>query len=302
MHPLTTTAALAEQLETPNPPTVLDLRWSLAGPPAAQLYAAGHIPGAVLLDLETDLSAEPGAGGRHPLPRPEALQGALRRVGVRAGHPVVVYDQADGSIAARGWWLLRWAGHPEVTVLDGGFTAWCAEDRPVSVAEPVPSPGDIVVRPGGMPVLDADGAAETAVTGVLLDARATPRYLGQTEPIDPRAGHIPGARSAPFTEHIGPDGRWLPPAALAEWFAGLGVTAQAPVGAYCGSGVSATAVVLALELAGLTSAERPAVLYAGSWSHWCTDPARPVATGPEPPRTPAAPPAVGPSAGPPPAP
>lgn len=282
MHPLASTTALAEQLAAPRPPTVLDLRWSLTGPPAGQLYAEGHLPGAALVDLDTDLAAPPGAGGRHPLPDPDILQAALRRAGVRTGHPVVVYDHGDGSIAARAWWLLRWSGHAEVSVLDGGYAAWRAEGRPVSLAEPSVPPGDIVVRPGAMPVLDADAAAALASAGVLLDARAAQRYLGEAEPIDPRAGHVPGARNAPATEHVGPDGRWLAPAELAARFTTLGVAAGSPVGAYCGSGVTASAVVLALEVAGLTNATSPAALYAGSWSHWCTDPDRPVATGPEP--------------------
>jgi thiosulfate/3-mercaptopyruvate sulfurtransferase len=282
MHPLTSTAELAGLLASPRPPTVLDLRWSLAGPPGSQLYAEGHVPGAVAADLDADLSAPPGAGGRHPLPDPRHLQSALRRLGVRTGHPVVAYDQADGSIAARIWWLLRWAGHDEVSVLDGGFAAWCADGHPVSVEQPRVEPGDIVVRPGRLPVLDADQAARLPLTGVLLDARAPQRYLGETEPVDPRAGHIPGARNAPATGHTDQDGRWLAPAELAARFAALGVTPAAPVGAYCGSGVSAASVVLALELAGVTDPRRPAALYAGSWSHWCTDPGRPVATGPEP--------------------
>lgn len=282
MHLLTSTAELAGLLASPRPPTVLDLRWSLAGPPVSQLYAAGHVPGAVAADLDTDLSAPPGAGGRHPLPAPDHLQSALRRFGVRAGHPVVAYDQSDGSIAARIWWLLRWAGHDQVSVLDGGFAAWCADGHPVSVEQPHVEPGDVVVRPGQLPVLDADEAARLAATGVLLDARAPQRYLGETEPVDPRAGHIPGARNAPTTGHVGPDGRWLPPATLAARFAAIGATAATPVGAYCGSGVSAASVVLALELAGVTDPRRPAALYAGSWSHWCTDPDRPVATGQEP--------------------
>lgn len=282
MQLLTGTAALASQLETSRPPAVLDLRWSLAGPSARQLYAAGHLPGAVMVDLDTDLSAAPGSGGRHPLPDPPALQHVLRRAGVRAGHPVVVYDQSDGSIAARAWWLLRWAGHSQVSVLDGGFAAWCAEQRPVSIVDPVVQPGDIVVRPGAMPVLDADGAARLAATGILLDARAPQRYLGESEPVDPRAGHVPGALNAPAAEYLGPDGRWLSPAVLADRFAALGITRTTEVGAYCGSGVTACAVVLALEYAGLTSPRQPAALYAGSWSQWCTDPSRPVATGAEP--------------------
>jgi thiosulfate/3-mercaptopyruvate sulfurtransferase len=279
MRPLISTENLAEHMAGSQPPTVLDVRWSLGGPPARRVYEAGHVPGAVFVDLDTDLAGPPGAGGRHPLPDPGALQAALRRFGVRQGHPVVAYDADDGSVAARLWWLLRWSGHEAVAVLDGGFAAWQAEGRPISVDEPVVEPGDVVVRPGGMPVLDADEAAALPETGVLLDARAPQRYRGETEPIDPRAGHVPGARNAPMTGHVKADGRWLGPEELARRFTELGVRSDRPVGAYCGSGVTATAVVLALEVAGVTTASRPAALYAGSWSHWCTDPSRPVATG-----------------------
>jgi thiosulfate/3-mercaptopyruvate sulfurtransferase len=277
--PLVSTTDLAALLAEPEPPVLLDVRWKLGGPPGRQEYAAGHLPGAVFLDLDHDLAAEPGRGGRHPLPEPLDLQRVLRSAGVRADHPVVAYDSDTGSIAARAWWLLRWAGHRDVAVLDGGYSAWRAEDRPVSTDLPDPEPGDIEVRPGAMPVLDAGAAAGLATTGTLLDARAPERYRGDTEPIDPRAGHIPGARNAPFAAHTGNDGRWRPAAALADLFTALGVTAGQPVGAYCGSGVTAASVVLAREAAGITTADDPAALYAGSWSHWCTDPTRPVATG-----------------------
>jgi thiosulfate/3-mercaptopyruvate sulfurtransferase len=193
---------------------------------------------------------------------------------VRAGGPVVVYDDADGSVAARAWWLLRWAGHDDVAVLDGGYAAWTADGHPVSVEPASPEPGDVEVRPGGLPVLDADEAAALARDGLLLDARAAARYSGETEPVDPRAGHIPGAVNAPFAGHTA-DGRWRTPEELADRFAGLGLRPGEPVGAYCGSGVTASSVVLALEIAGHPGAG----LYAGSWSHWSRDPGRPAATG-----------------------
>src|SRR5919197_5259774 len=141
--PLVSTADLATLLATPESPALLDVRWRLGGPPGREQYAAGHLPGAVYLDLDTDLAAEPGPGGRHPLPQPLDLQRVLRAAGVRANHPVVVYDSDNGSVAARAWWLLRWAGHREVAVLDGGYAAWLAEDRPVTVKEPRPEPGDL---------------------------------------------------------------------------------------------------------------------------------------------------------------
>lgn len=264
-------------LGEPAPPVLLDVRWRLGGPPARADYETGHVPGAVFLDLDTDLAAPPGPAGRHPLPDPAALQEVLRGAGVDTGDAVVVYDDKDGSVAARAWWLLRWAGHGAVAVLDGGFTAWQQEGRPVSADIPIPPRGNIVVTPGAMPVLDADEAAAMARDGVLLDARAPERYRGDVEPVDPRAGHVPGARNAPFAGHVGPDGRWISPERLAERFTELGVGDTVPVGAYCGSGVTASSVVLAIELSGLRS--RPAALYAGSWSNWSADPARPVASG-----------------------
>jgi thiosulfate/3-mercaptopyruvate sulfurtransferase len=208
----------------------------------------------------------------------------LRAAGVNDRDAVVAYDQGDGSIAARAWWLLRWAGHDDVAVLDGGYAAWVAESRPVTAEVPTPEPGDIRVRPGYMPVLDADKAASlaTSESGVLLDARAPERYRGDVEPIDPKAGHVPGARNAPFSGHVDPDGRWRSPAELAARFAELGVRPGTPVGAYCGSGVTAASVVLALEVSGIADATTPAGLYVGSWSNWSADPTRPVATGPEP--------------------
>lgn len=274
--PLCGVDELAADLASGTPPVVLDVRWRLAGPPTAELYAAGHLPAAVAVDLGTDLSRPRRPGeGRHPLPDPGALQATLRRWGVAEGGAVVAYDDGDGSSAARAWWLLRWAGIRAVRVLDGGYAAWTERGLPVITDVPAPEPGDVLVRPGGMPVLDAAGAAEVARTGVLLDARAAERYRGETEPIDPVAGHIPGARSAPTTGNVA-EGRFRSPAELRDRFAALGVRPDRPVGAYCGSGVTAAQVVLALELAGTSAA-----LYPGSWSEWVADPARPVATGDE---------------------
>ena len=278
MRPLISPAELAASGDRERP-VVLDVRWRLGGPPGEESYRDGHLPGAVFVDLDTALAAPPGEGGRHPLPAPETLQRELRKAGVRTGHPVVVYDDADGSIAARAWWLLRWAGHSEVAVLDGGYAAWLAEGREVTTEVPTPTPGDIEVHPGAMPVLSADEAAALAREGTLFDARAHARYTGETEPVDPRAGHIPGAINAPSSEHAAPDGRWHTPAALANRFAALGLTPNTPAGAYCGSGVTASSVVLALEIAGHPE---PAALYPGSWSHWSQDPNRPAATGPDP--------------------
>ncbi|WP_112263437.1 sulfurtransferase [Lentzea terrae] len=282
MHPLITPEALADALSARPATVVLDVRWRLGGPPGRQDYEVSHVPGAVYVDLDTELSAPPGVGGRHPLPDPQLLQDVLRRAGVREGGRVVAYDAGDGSVAARVWWLLRWAGYGEVAVLDGGFAAWEAAGLPVTAEVPAAltgdAAGDVVVRPGQMPVLDADEAAALAQEGVLLDARAAARYRGETEPVDPKAGHIPGALNAPTTGHVGADGRWLGADELAERFEGIGVSSDVAVGAYCGSGVTASSVVLALEVAGITSAEKPAALYAGSWSNWCALD-REVATG-----------------------
>jgi thiosulfate/3-mercaptopyruvate sulfurtransferase len=258
---------------------VLDVRWRLGGPPPGELYASGHLPGAVSVDLDRDLAAPVGDGrrGRHPLPEPGALQEALRRCGIDEDSSVVAYDDADGSSAARAWWLLRWAGLEDVRVLDGGIAAWIAAGLPLTTEVPSSEPGNIVVRPGAMPVLDAESAAGlVAGGGVLLDARVEPRYRGEVEPVDPVAGHIPGARSAPTSGNVDASGRFLSPERLQERFAALGVESGRAVGAYCGSGVTAAQEVLALHLAGI-----PAALYPGSWSEWVADRSRPVEIGPD---------------------
>jgi thiosulfate/3-mercaptopyruvate sulfurtransferase len=200
----------------------------------------------------------------------------MRAAGVSRDRPVVVYDDGDAMSAARGWWTLRYFGHPDVRVLDGGYQAWTAAGLAVTTAEPAPAPGDFTADPGHMPVLDAAGAQEVARAGRLLDARAGERYRGETEPVDPVAGHIPGAVSAPAAANVNPDGTFKTPAELTAGFAALGVVpgTAAPIASYCGSGVTAAHEVLALALAGI-----PAALYVGSWSNWVADPARPVATG-----------------------
>ncbi|KWW99805.1 3-mercaptopyruvate sulfurtransferase [Carbonactinospora thermoautotrophica] len=274
MTPIISVEELAAALAGPNPPVLLDVRWKLGGPPGVVAYRAGHLPGAVFVDLDRDLAGPPGPGGRHPLPAPEAFQAAMRRCGVRDQADVVVYDEADSTAAARAWWLLRYFGHERVRVLDGGYRAWVAAGQPVETHEPQPAPGDFTARPGHLPVLDADDVPDFTRDGVLLDARAAERYRGEVEPVDPVAGHIPGAVSAPTLENVRPDGRFRDPAELRARFAALGVTPDTPVGAYCGSGVTAAHEVLALRLAGYEAA-----LYPGSWSHWITDPNRPVAKG-----------------------
>jgi thiosulfate/3-mercaptopyruvate sulfurtransferase len=295
-------AALAALLAAGPAPVLLDVRWRLGGPPGLDRYREGHLPGARFVDLDRDLAGPPrvreaggpgssgpgGPGGRHPLPDADAFEAAMRRAGVDDDRPVLVYDENDSMAAARAWWLLRYFGHQQVQVLDGGYQAWLAADEPIeSGPAPAPPPGTFTARPGHLPLLDAAGAARVAREGVLLDARAAERYRGEVEPVDPVAGHIPDAVSAPTTENLGPGGRFLDPEALRARFAGLGVPAAdgaaahgaaaagaVTTGVYCGSGVTAAHEVLALSLAGI-----PAALYVGSWSDWITDPARPVVTG-----------------------
>ncbi|MFA1543977.1 sulfurtransferase [Actinomadura monticuli] len=274
MHPLIEVPALDRLLRRQTPVVLLDVRWHLAGPPGIESYRRGHLPGAVFVDLDRDVAGPPGPGGRHPLPDPVVFESAMRRAGVSRDGLVVAYDDADSMSAARVWWSLRYFGHERVRVLDGGYRAWVEAGHRVSDAEPEVKPGDFIANPGRLPVLDAEGAAELATAGVLLDARAAERYRGEQEPVDPVAGHIPGARNAPTSGNVGVDGRFLPPELLRERFAKLGATDALDVGAYCGSGVTAAHEILALNLAGI-----PAALYVGSWSNWVTDPSNPVATG-----------------------
>lgn len=275
VNPVIDSTELAAALRSANPPVLLDVRWKLGGPPGLPLYREGHIPGAHYCDMEHDLSAEPGEDGRHPLPDPEAFAAAMRRAGISSDTPVVTYDGAEGVGAARAWWLLRYFGHRDVRVLDGGYQAWTSAELPTSTADPAPGTGDFTAKPGGMPVLDAAQAAALARDGVLLDVRAAERFRGEHEPIDPVAGHIPGAVNAPETENAGPDGLLLAADALRERYAALGVGSGAAVGAYCGSGATAAHTVLVMERSGIEGV----ALYPPSWSGWITDPSRPVATG-----------------------
>jgi thiosulfate/3-mercaptopyruvate sulfurtransferase len=274
--PLIGADRLRELVDSAETPTVLDVRWTLAGPDGRQAYEAGHVPGACFVDLETELAAVPRPdrrGGRHPLPDPDAFAAAMRSHGVSRHVPVVVYDQCDGIAAARAWWLLEHHGHPDVRVLDGGIDAWTASGGPVVREPTLPSVGDFVASPGPTRVLDAADAARLAERGLLLDARAHERYAGIAEPMDPVAGHVPGAVNAPTWENLRPDGRFQPPGQLRRRFDSLGVGADTEVGVYCGSGVTAAHEVLALRLLGVDAA-----LYVGSWSDWVSDPTRPVAT------------------------
>jgi thiosulfate/3-mercaptopyruvate sulfurtransferase len=268
---------LAELASDPESVVLVDVQWNLttaSGPPGRELYAAAHLPGAHHVDLDAELAGPPGRGGRHPLPQAHAVAAAAQRCGASNGSRVVVYDQGAAYAAARAWWVLRHFGASDVRVLDGGLAAWRAAGGPVTTELPEPGTGSFEAHAGGMAVVDATGAEEAARDGVLLDVRAPERFRGEAEPIDPVAGHVPGAVSAPVTDFTGEDGRLLPAHLLRELFCSKGIPAAGPVAAYCGSGVTAAHAVLALHEVGIDAA-----LYAGSWSEWITDPDRPVATG-----------------------
>jgi thiosulfate/3-mercaptopyruvate sulfurtransferase len=275
---VTVLVSAAELLAARRRPVLLDVRWALGDDRGHEKYLAGHLPGAVYVDLDTELAgpATPD-DGRHPLPSIQRLESSARRWGIRAGDPVVAYDDSGGQAAARAWWLLRCGGLTDVRLLDGGLAAWRRAGGELESGDVVPEAGNIRLSGGGMPVLSIDGAADRARSGVLLDARAGERYRGEVEPIDPRAGHVPGAVSAPTTENLAPDGTFRPAPELADRFAALGVRAESAVGVYCGSGVTAAHQVAALAVAGIEAA-----LWPGSWSQWSADPGRPVATGPNP--------------------
>lgn len=278
MSHLISATELAHEIEDV---VVIDVRWTLttagSDQPGPAEYAAGHVPGAHFVDLDTELAAPPGEGGRHPLPDPAVVEGVLRRCGVSERTRVVVYDGKESYAAGRAWWVFRWVGLRDVRVLDGGFAAWVAAGLPVSTEVPEPHHGNFVARPGSMPTVDAVGAAELARTGLLIDARAPERYAGEQEPIDPVAGHIPGAANSPTTGWLAEDGSFRPDLAD-HWATVQGERrAQGDVAVYCGSGVTAAHHVLALAELGVDAA-----LYPGSWSEWIRDPSRPVATGSEP--------------------
>jgi thiosulfate/3-mercaptopyruvate sulfurtransferase len=274
---------LRERLGDPGQ-RVVDCRFRLGEPEAGeQLWRAGHIPGATFLDVDRDLAAEPGERGRHPLPDPAAFEAAARRAGIGPHTLVVAYDEAAEGGAARLWWLLHHFGHDRVAVLDGGLRGWREEggplegaaERPPAGAEPARSHGaaaPFVARPRGGDTRELDELAsrlaESGAPGaerplLLLDARARERYRGEVEPIDPVAGHIPGAANLPFAE-LAPGGRFLRPEELRAHFEAAGAAPGRELVAYCGSGVTACVVLLAAEVAGL----EPGRLYPGSWSEW----------------------------------
>ena len=253
---------------------LLDVQYNLVGEKGRDLYAAAHLPGARFVDLDADLAGPPGPRGRHPLPDPAVLEAALRRAGLRVGARVVVYDQRTSLAAARAWWVLRWAGLDDVRVLDGGLAAWRGAGGPVTTEVPTVEPGDVVVEPGRVPVIEVGDVQTAARDGILLDSRAPERFRGETEPLDPVAGHIPGAVNAPMADQLRPDGRLRPAGELRDYFAALGIRPGTAVATSCGSGVTAAHTALALHEAGVDAA-----VFVGSWSEWVADPTRPVATG-----------------------
>lgn len=274
MHPLISVAELRKRLGEFH---LLDARWSLGRSDGHDQYLAGHIPGAVFLDVERDLTrhGEPHEG-RHPLPPDAALAAATRRWGVRQGAPVVIYDDDRMLPASRAWWALRRAGL-DARVLDGGWQAWLAAGGESETGEVAPAPGDVTLgAPGDTGIIDTGGAAAWPEAGVLLDARVPERYRGETEPIDPIAGHIPGARNLPIGRLLADDGRFRPAPEIAAAFDAVGAGEDAAIAAYCGSGITAAQLALAGALAG-----RDVTVYPGSWSAWSNTPGRPIATGAE---------------------
>lgn len=255
---------------------VLDVRWRLGADDGREQYEAGHVPGAVFVDLEEELSrhGDP-ADGRHPLPADAALAAAARRWGLRAGDRVVVYDGAGMLAASRAWWALRRAGAPDVRVLDGGWNAWVSAGLPVETGTVVPEPGDIELgEPGAAGTIDTAAARSWPARGVLIDARAAERYRGAVEPWDPRAGHIPGARNLPISEVLTDDGRFRGADEIRAAFARAGADGTAPVAAYCGSGITAAQLALAGAIVG-----QEVTVYPGSWSAWANTPGSAVAVG-----------------------
>ncbi|MBB1519374.1 sulfurtransferase [Aquipseudomonas guryensis] len=278
---LLTAAALHDRLNTPGL-VILDCRFALDDPSyGARSYGEGHIPGAQFADLERDLSGPilKGVTGRHPLPDAQQLQDQLRAWGISQDSDVVLYDDGPGAFAARAWWLLAWLGKREgVYLLDGGLKAWKDAGLPLDSNVPSLPRGNFSGQPDNRLLLDAPQLQQRLGNSelTLLDARALPRFRGEVEPLDPVAGHIPGAQCAVFTDNLGSDGRFLPAAQLQQRFAALlGDKPVESLVAYCGSGVTACHNLFAMSLAGYPLAP----LYAGSWSEWITDPTRPVAIG-----------------------
>jgi thiosulfate/3-mercaptopyruvate sulfurtransferase len=279
MHPLISAADL-QQLLARRPDTVLiDCSFDLADVAAGErAYAEAHLPGAQYAHLDRDLSAaKTGRNGRHPLRERTAYAAWMGQAGMAPGVPVVVYDRQAGMFAARTWWLVRWMGHEEVALLDGGLPAWQAAGGTLTTERPAARPAaPYPDLPPAMPRIDAAQLQQRLREVLILDARAPERYRGDVEPLDPVAGHIPGALNRFFKDNLQPDGRFKPAEQLRREFDAL-LDGDRPVVHSCGSGATACHNLLAMEAAGLGRSR----LYAGSWSEWCSDPSRPVAKGAE---------------------
>lgn len=280
INTLVSTEDLARHLEDPQW-VVFDCRFTLTDPEAGRrAYAEGHIPGARYAHLDEDLSGPivPGRTGRHPLPDPAVLADKLYNWGVGVNKQVVVYDDSFGAMAVRMWWLLRWLGHPAVALLDGGLSKWKREMRPLTTEVPQAVKGNCVCLPEASQIVTAEDVLRVMQGSdeLIIDARPERRFTGEFEPLDPVAGHVPGAINWNFEENLDIDGTFLPPEALRENFQSL-LNGRPPwkVIHMCGSGVTACHNLLAMEIAGLPGSR----LYPGSWSEWITDPQRPVATG-----------------------
>ena len=278
-HTLVSAETLAEQLGSSRL-RVVDCRFDLSRPEyGRQSFAEDHLPFAVFADLETDLSAQgTTSGGRHPLPEPGRFAETLRTWGINGDSRVVVYDDNAGMYAARLWWMLRWLGHDEVALLDGGLRRWRQLDLPLHESAHDPERGNFTARPRPEMLADIETVATVAEDASLrlLDARGPERFRGEVEPLDPVAGHVPGARNHPFPLSVGEDARFLSPAQLQDAIRSSldGISSENTI-AMCGSGVTACHLLLAMEHAGLQGAK----LYAGSWSEWSREPGRPIATG-----------------------
>jgi thiosulfate/3-mercaptopyruvate sulfurtransferase len=272
---------LIRQLADGAQPTVLDVRWRLDRPDGRSDYLAGHIPGAAYVSLDDELSDHGRTGlGRHPLPSGADLQAAARRWGLRSNQSVVVYDDWNRAGSSRAWWVLTAAGISDVRILDGGLSAWAAAGGQMCRDEVMPAPGDVVVDyddlyAGRRATLTAEQVSKGQVS-TLLDARAPERFRGEVEPVDPVAGHIPGAGNLPSTSVLADDGTFLPDDRLTELFRAAGIRGSAEVGVYCGSGITASVLLAALCAAGIDAA-----LFPGSWSQWSSEPERRAVLGPE---------------------
>ena len=275
---LITATELAAVLEAGEPVTILDVRWQLDEPDGRAAHLQGHIPGAVYVSLEDELSDHTIAGrGRHPLPSGRDLEAAARHWGIRRDALVVVYDDWNRAGSARAWWVLTAAGLDNVRILDGGLTAWRSAGRSVETGPVNPEPGNVAVPhddlyAGARPTLTAQQAGAGIVT--LVDARAPERFRGDFEPLDPVAGHIPGAKNLPSAAVLAADGTFIGDYALSQLLSDHGINDDDGVAVYCGSGVTAAVAIAALAAAG-----REAALFPGSWSEWCSDPSRAVSRG-----------------------